>query len=64
VKNDIEVVLRKIEYWQQGSIAGFKILYRDQHGVWSGIRWDGQPCGITAVGETDEKRAMAKLLRR
>jgi hypothetical protein len=30
VTNDIEAVLRKIEYWHQGSIAGFKILYRKQ----------------------------------
>jgi hypothetical protein len=56
--------LRKIEYWHQGSIAGLKILYRDEHGVWSGIRWDGQRAAFTALGETDEKRAMAKLLRR
>jgi hypothetical protein len=30
VANDIEAVLRKIEYWHQGSIAGFKIKYRDE----------------------------------
>jgi hypothetical protein len=34
----IEAVLRKIEYWHQGSIAGFKILYRDEHGSWDGTR--------------------------
>jgi hypothetical protein len=27
---DIEAVLRKIEYWHQGSVAGFKIKYRDE----------------------------------
>jgi hypothetical protein len=27
--NDIEGVLRKIEHYHQGSIAGFKIMYRD-----------------------------------
>jgi hypothetical protein len=32
VKDDIEAVLRKIEYWHQGSIAGFKIWYRDENG--------------------------------
>ena len=40
--NDIEAVLRKIEYWHQGSIAAFKIMYRDENGMWDGIRWDGQ----------------------
>jgi predicted ATP-binding protein involved in virulence len=38
VTNDIEAVLRKIEYWHQGSIAGFKIMYRDENGVWDGVR--------------------------
>jgi hypothetical protein len=32
VTNDIENVLRKIEAWHQGSIAGFKIMYRDSEG--------------------------------
>jgi hypothetical protein len=29
VANDTEAALRKIEYWRQGSIAGFKIRYRE-----------------------------------
>jgi hypothetical protein len=30
----IDAVLRKVEYWHQGSIAAaFKIMYRDEHGV-------------------------------
>jgi hypothetical protein len=29
VTNDIENVLRKIEYYHQGSIAAFHIMYRD-----------------------------------
>ena len=42
VTNDIESVLRKIEYWHQGSIATFRIMYRDSLGVWDGVHWDGQ----------------------
>jgi hypothetical protein len=42
VTNDIEAVLRKIEYWHQGSIAAFRIMYRDESGVWDGVRWDGK----------------------
>ena len=49
VTNDIENVLRKIEYWHQGSITAFKIMYRDEHGV-----WDGQHPPFFALGETDE----------
>jgi hypothetical protein len=52
----------KIEYWRQASIASFKILYRDEHGVWDGIRWNGKTVAFVALGETDEKRAM-KMLR-
>jgi hypothetical protein len=33
VTKDIDVVLRKIEHLHQGSIATFKIMYRDEHGV-------------------------------
>jgi hypothetical protein len=50
VANDIEAVLRKIEYWHQGSIARFKIMYRDEHGVWDGVRWSGQHSSFLALG--------------
>jgi hypothetical protein len=38
-------------------------MYRDEHGVWNDIRWNGQRASIFALCETDEKKAMAKLLR-
>jgi hypothetical protein len=56
VTNDIEAVLRKIEYWHQGSIAAFRIMYRDENGIWDGVRWDGQHPSFFAIGETDEGR--------
>jgi hypothetical protein len=37
----IEKALRKITYWHQGSIAGFRILYRDTDGLGGEVRWDG-----------------------
>jgi hypothetical protein len=51
VTNDIEAVLRKIEYWHQGAIAGFKIRYGDQNGMWAGIRWDGQRAVLCVAGD-------------
>ena len=63
VTKDIDAVLRKIEHWHQGSIAAFKIMYRDEHGVWSGVRWNGQRVCVLALCEADEKKAMAKLMR-
>jgi hypothetical protein len=63
VTKDIDAVLRKIEHWHQDSIAAFKIMYRDEHGVWNGVRWDGQRASFFTLSKTDEKKAMAKLLR-
>jgi len=42
VTNDIERVLRQIEYWHEGSIKDYRIMYRDSEGVWDGVHWDGQ----------------------
>jgi hypothetical protein len=63
VSKDIDAVLRKIEHWHQGSIVAFKIMYRDEHGVWNGVRWNGKRASVFPLCETDEKNAMAKLLR-
>ena len=37
VTEDIEAVLRKLEYWHQGSIAKFKIMCRDGKGFWHAV---------------------------
>jgi len=63
VTNDIEAVLRKIEYWHQGSIAEFKIMYRDEIGAWDGVRWNGQHPSFFALRETDEGKARLLLCR-
>jgi hypothetical protein len=47
VTKGIDAVLSKIEHWHQGSIAAFKIMYRDEHGV--GIRWNGQRASVFAL---------------
>jgi hypothetical protein len=47
VTNDIENVLRKIEAWHQGAIAGYRIMYGDSDGVWDGVEWDGEYAGRT-----------------
>jgi hypothetical protein len=40
VADDLEAVLRK--GWHQGSVTGFLISYRDTHGTWHQISWDGK----------------------
>jgi hypothetical protein len=36
-------------------------MYRDENGVWEGVRWDGQHPSFFAISETDEGKAMEKL---
>jgi hypothetical protein len=43
---EIEKALRKVEYWHQGSIASFRILYRDAGGMGGEVQWDGQHAEI------------------
>jgi hypothetical protein len=50
VTNDIEAILRRIEYLYQGSVAAFKIMYRDSDGIWDGFGGTAKahrslPCG-------------------
>ena len=42
VAGDLEAVLRKIEYWHQGSIARFRISYRSTQGIEHLVEWDGK----------------------
>ena len=42
VKDDLEAVLKKVEGWHQGSIAGFLISYRDTKGDWHQLSWGRQ----------------------
>jgi hypothetical protein len=62
VVEDIEAVLRQIERWHQGSIAKFKIMCRDGKGFGHGVRWDGKTASVYTLEETDERKAVRKLL--
>jgi hypothetical protein len=64
VSDDIEAVLRKIEYWHQGSIATFRIMARDDKGFSSRVRWDGKTASLFPLEETDEREADKKLFER
>ena len=59
---DIEAVLRKIEYWHQGSISSFKIMCWDGKGFWHRVDWDGKSTPFFALEETDERKARKELL--
>jgi len=39
---EIEKVLRNIEHFHQGSIARYRILYRDANGLGGELKWDGR----------------------
>jgi hypothetical protein len=61
VTDDIEAVLRKIEYWHQGPISSFKIMCRDGRGFWQGGSVDDKTASCLALNETDERKALKKL---
>ena len=42
VTEDLEAVMRRLEYWHMGSLSGFKITCRDQNGTWHEVKWDGR----------------------
>ena len=46
VVENLEAVLRKIESWHQGSVAGFRITYRGTKGDEHPIEWDGNVAGV------------------
>jgi hypothetical protein len=54
--------LRKIEYYHQGSISAFHIMYRDSEGIWDGIQWGGQRASFFALRQTEEGQARKRLL--
>jgi hypothetical protein len=33
-----------------GSIAAFKIMYRDEHGAWHAVRWDDEHASSPGAG--------------
>jgi hypothetical protein len=63
VTNDIENVLRKIEAWHQGSIAGYRIMYRDADGVWDGVDWDGENARFLLSGRPMKPRRRRSFWR-
>jgi hypothetical protein len=46
---EIEKALRRITHWHQGSITGFRILYRDAEGLGGEVRWDGEQRSCSRV---------------
>lgn len=42
INEKIERILRKIEYWHQGSITSYRILYQEAAGLGGEVKWDGE----------------------
>ena len=47
VAEDLEAVLRKIEYWHQGSIARYRISYLSTQGTERSVEWNGKMARIS-----------------
>jgi len=48
INDKIERILRKIEYWHQGSITSYRILYQDVAGLGGEVKWDGEEAEVIA----------------
>jgi hypothetical protein len=48
IDQEIGQILRKIEYWHQGSIKFFRILYQDAEGLGGELKWDGENAELIA----------------
>jgi hypothetical protein len=53
VVDDLESVLRKIEHWHQGSIAGYRISLQSTEGSEYLVEWDGKTAGMSVSKEPD-----------
>jgi len=42
INEEIGRILRRIEYWHQGSVKSFRILYLDADGLGGEVTWDGE----------------------
>jgi hypothetical protein len=48
INDKIERILRKIEYWHQGSITSYRIMYQNAAGLGGEIKWDGEKAEVIA----------------
>jgi hypothetical protein len=46
IDKDIMRILQQIEYWHQGSITSFRILYQDAQGIGGEVKWDGEKAEV------------------
>jgi hypothetical protein len=49
IDKEIWRILRKIEYWHQGSIESYRILYQDAAGLGGDVMWDGETAEVIAL---------------
>jgi hypothetical protein len=48
INEEIGRILRRIEYWHQGSVKSFRILYQDADGLGGEVTWDGENAEVIA----------------
>jgi hypothetical protein len=41
-------ILRRIEYWHQGPVTSYRILYQDAVGLGGEVTWDGEKAEVIA----------------
>jgi hypothetical protein len=51
IHQEIGRILRRIEYWHQGSVKTFRILYQDADGLGGEVTWDGENAEVIGSHE-------------
>jgi hypothetical protein len=46
IEDEIERILRRIEYSHQGSVKSYRILYQDADGLGGEVMWDGETAEV------------------
>jgi hypothetical protein len=56
IHEELERILRRIEYWHQGSVKSYRILYQDADGLGCEVKWDGEKAEVVAADDISAGR--------
>jgi hypothetical protein len=48
IHEELGRILRRIEYWHQGPVKSFRMLYKDADGLGGAAKWDGEKAEVIA----------------
>ena len=55
VEDDLEAVIRLVEYWHMSSVRKFKVICQDPPGARHEVQWDGRSWIVTPAKEGEQR---------